>query len=670
MGLLAAGTPLPWCEARNLQERIRTEGIEQLLQVFKAAAKRENDPLLWGDELEYMMIELDSNQQNAMVDVIHDKILTDLNTTDKNYLCQENEIEFHPEYGRFMIEATPESPYHMLKFNDTFIEDNMKRRRIVADTLLSEYNQPENGKKYVVLALTSFPRLGSDQSINIQHPWNHKNSASRSIFLPDEVINRHVRFPTLTANIRERRGEKVCINIPMYKDLNTPDHDTTVYERNWFIPEDMESLKASKPGHIYLDAMGFGMGSSCLQTTYQAPNVEMARFLYDSLINFAPIMLAISAAAPAFKGWLADQDVRWNVISGSVDCRTPFERDVEPLLPKYNHDGVGGIADEKAKRQLQKIPKSRYSVVDLYLGGHNKFFNRNYNDTNVPINEKILKRLLENNVAPLDYDLAKHFAHLFIRDSVSIFEESINQDRETSTNHFENIQSTNWQTIRFKPPTQKAIPSEKNVPGWRVEFRPLDIQLTEFENAAYSIFIYLVVETVLSSYNTLNPYLNMSRVWNNMDIAHKRDSVLNDKFHWKNDFQSETASTDLYSINEIFHNKNNGIFETFINKALINKNWIVKSWTELKDSTTHKRYYYYLKLISDRASGKIPTTAHFLRDFITTHKAYKQDSRVSKSINYDLVLLCDRITNLDNSNGDLSNFFGDEIAAFLLKNQI
>lgn len=670
MGLLAAGTPLPWCEARNLQERIRTEGIEQLLQVFKAAAKRENDPLLWGDELEYMMIELDSKQNNAMVDVMHDKILTDLNTTDKNYLCQENEVEFHPEYGRFMLEATPESPYHMLKFNDTFIEDNMKRRRIVADSLLSKYNQPETGKKFVVLALTSFPRLGSDQSINIQHPWNHKNSASRSIFLPDEVINRHVRFPTLTANIRERRGEKVCINIPMYKDVNTPDHDTTVYERNWFIPEDMESLKASKPGHIYLDAMGFGMGSSCLQMTYQAPNVELARFLYDSLINFAPIMLALSAAAPAFKGWLADQDVRWNVISGSVDCRTPFERDVEPLLPKYNHDGVGGIVDETAKKQLQKIPKSRYSVVDLYLGGHNKFFNRNYNDTNVPINEKVLKRLLENNVAPLDYDLAKHFAHLFIRDSVSIFEESINQDRETSTNHFENIQSTNWQTIRFKPPTQKAIPSEKNVPGWRVEFRPLDVQLTEFENAAYSIFIYLVVETVLSSYNTLNPYLNMSKVWNNMDIAHKRDSILNEKFHWKNDFQSENASTDLYSINEIFHNKSNGILETFINKALMQKKWIVKSWTELKDSTTHKRYYYYLKLISDRASGKLPTTAHFLRDFITTHKDYKQDSRVSKVINYDLVLLCDRITNLDNSNSDVSNFFGDEIATFLLNNQL
>lgn len=666
MGLLVVGTPLPWYEARNYSDYIRNEGIEQLLQVFKFSSKRDNDPLLWGDELEYMMIELDPLNKNAMVDVRHDNILTQLNTTLK-YLCQKFDVEFHPEYGRYMLEATPMSPYNGLKFDQNFVETNMRSRRLIANDLLSKYNK--GNEKFVTLSLTSFPRLGSPHFINISNPWNHKNSASRSLFLPDEVINRHVRFPTLTSNIRERRGEKVSINIPMFKDLNTPDHDTTIYKRNWFIPEDLESFHASKPGHIYLDAMGFGMGSSCLQMTYQAPNIERARFLYDSLINFAPIMLCLSAAAPAFKGWLADQDVRWNVISGAVDCRTPYERNVDPVLPKYNPDGKGGLSDT-AKHSLQRIPKSRYSAVDLYLGGHNKFFNRFYNDTNVPINDKILKRLLENNIAPLDYDLAKHFAHLFIRDPVSIFEESIVQDRETSTNHFENIQSTNWQTLRFKPPTQKAIPSNKNVPGWRVEFRPLEVQLTEFENAAHAIFIYFIVESILASYDKLNPYLNMSKVWENMDIAHKRDSVVNEKFHWKVRFDSDDGETSLFTINEIFHNKINGIFEVFINPILKEKKWVQSSWEELKHSETHNRFYYYLKLISDRASGKLPTTAHFFRDFVTSHSDYKHDSRVTELINYDLILLAQRITNLDDSKGELTKFFGDEIAEFLIENPI
>jgi len=43
--------------------------------------------------------------------------------------------------------------------------------------------------------------------------------------------------------------------------------------------------------HIYLDAMGFGMGCCCLQLTFQACNVEDARRLYDALIPLGPIMV-------------------------------------------------------------------------------------------------------------------------------------------------------------------------------------------------------------------------------------------------------------------------------------------------------------------------------------------------------------------------------------------
>ena len=37
--------------------------------------------------------------------------------------------------------------------------------------------------------------------------------------------------------------------------------------------------------------------------------------------------------------------------------------------------------------------------------------------------------------------------------------------------HFENLQSTNWNSLRFKPPPTL----ETNDIGWRVEFRPMDI---------------------------------------------------------------------------------------------------------------------------------------------------------------------------------------------------
>lgn len=43
--------------------------------------------------------------------------------------------------------------------------------------------------------------------------------------------------------------------------------------------------------HIYMDAMGFGMGCSCLQLTFQACNVAEARRLYDALVPVAPLMV-------------------------------------------------------------------------------------------------------------------------------------------------------------------------------------------------------------------------------------------------------------------------------------------------------------------------------------------------------------------------------------------
>ena len=36
-------------------------------------------------------------------------------------------------------------------------------------------------------------------------------------------------------------------------------------------------------------------------------------------------MLALTAATPIYKGFLANTDVRWNQISRAVDCRTPEE---------------------------------------------------------------------------------------------------------------------------------------------------------------------------------------------------------------------------------------------------------------------------------------------------------------------------------------------------------
>ena len=52
------------------------------------------------------------------------------------------------------------------------------------------------------------------------------------------------------------------------------------------------------------------------------------------------VQLALSAASPIYRGFLADTDCRWNVIASSVDDRTREERGIDvgltlfPTLPE------------------------------------------------------------------------------------------------------------------------------------------------------------------------------------------------------------------------------------------------------------------------------------------------------------------------------------------------
>jgi glutamate--cysteine ligase catalytic subunit len=176
------------------------------------------------------------------------------------------------------------------------------------------------------ITLTTFPRLGSPDCTVPSFPAS--GPKLRSQFVPDEIANPHIRFPTLAANIRWRRGRKVEVNVPVYKDKNTPwpwKDPTVNYDlHNW--PEDDDVRNgAAKDNYIHMDAMAFGMGSCCLQITFQAKNIEEGRKMYDQLTPLGPILLALTAATPIYKGFLADTDVRWNQISRAVDDRTPEE---------------------------------------------------------------------------------------------------------------------------------------------------------------------------------------------------------------------------------------------------------------------------------------------------------------------------------------------------------
>ncbi|KAL1618524.1 glutamate--cysteine ligase [Diplodia seriata] len=653
MGLLALGTPLDWPDAKKVAGKVREWGIEQLLATWRRAKGKERDAMLWGDEIEYLVVAYDDENRKAKLSLRQADILAAL-ASDEKLLeegggvpdMQQVEVKsvsqlkgdtapvFHPEFGRFMLETTPGKPWG-IGFKDLLdVEPNMKRRRVIAKEHMDPAEAP--------ITMTTFPRLGLGDYITPYYPPS--GPKLRSQYVPDEIANPHIRFPTLAANIRARRGRKVEINVPVFKDERTPwpFHDPTVnYDmHNW--PEDDDVRNgAAKENHIYMDAMAFGMGSCCLQITFQAKNIEEGRKMYDQLSPLGPILLALTAATPIYKGFVADTDVRWNQISRAVDCRTAEELGEKPL-----------------KNDRWRIPKSRYASNSTYIAQDSRL-RKEYLDPELVIDPALKQRLVDGGMDDL---LATHFAHLFIRDPIVVFNEDLQELDLDKVDHFENLQSTNWQHMRFKPP-----PHGSDI-GWRVEFRPMEIQLTDFENAAFSIFIVLITRAILSY--DLNFYIPIAKVTENMETAHARDSVNSRKFWFRNDpFSPHPATVNgskrgsgtaspavdsgastpplgpveseysLMTVAEII----NGQPTTNGFPGLIP---IVESYLDSMnvDVETRCELARYLDLIRRRADGTLWTAAKWIRQFVAEHPKYEKDSVVSEDIQYDLVKAIEEIT--------------------------
>ena len=173
----------------------------------------------------------------------------------------------------------------------------------------------------------------------------------------------------------------------------------------------------------------------------------------------------------------------------------------------------------------RRVPKSRFASNSTYILEDSQL-QEEYLDPNLLIDREVKKQLVEGG---MDERLATHFAHLYIRDPLIIYAKDVETFNLESTAQFELIQSTVWQTVRFKPPPSMI----SDVIGWRVEFRPMEVQMTDFENAAFAVFMVLLSQAIL--HLDLNFYIPIAKVDENMERAHARDAVLHGRFHFRKD---------------------------------------------------------------------------------------------------------------------------------------
>lgn len=185
----------------------------------------------------------------------------------------------------------------------------------------------------------------------------------------------------------------------------------------------------------------------------------------------------------------------------------------------------------------------------------------------------------------------------------------------------------------------------------------MEIQVTDLENAAFSVFIVLITRAILSF--DLNFYIPIAKVSENMETAHARDAVLEKKFYFrKNPFTSRatrpnsrnghTPNTgspisrpaspfgpvedeyELMSVDDIINGSEDGFpgLIPLVESYLDSVNVDVDTLCELAT---------YLNLIKNRANGTLWTAAKWIREYVREHPEYKGDSVVGDGINHDLI---------------------------------
>ncbi|KAJ5216704.1 Glutamate-cysteine ligase catalytic subunit [Penicillium citrinum] len=359
-------------------------------------------------------------------------------------------------------------------------------------------------------------------------------------------------------------------------------------------------LGEKRENHICLDQQNIGRGSCSIQTTFQTANEAEARWLHDQFIPLGPCLLALTAATPIWKGIMVDTDSRWQRYGDLVDDRDSNERDCLPP-GLYNPESL--------------------KPMDLSL-----------------------KKYLVN--GGMDHFLADHFASILSRDPLILTEAETKNMTPTETHLFESLYGYVWNHVRFKPPISE------NGPGWRVEFRPMEAQLTDFDNAAFAIFSFLLSRAIVCFH--LNFYIPIDLVNESGKSCQKRDAVVEERFwfrrrNWlsKPDCMDHKRSYYLQSkCQEMTGGQMYGLMSA---NEIINGEetidgfpgllFFVHCYLDHVNVSEHERNTIEpcLSLIRDRARGISPTPASWMRNFVRNHEDYCKDSHVSEKVCYDMM---------------------------------
>jgi glutamate--cysteine ligase catalytic subunit len=193
--------------------------------------------------------------------------------------------------------------------------------------------------------------------------------------------------------------------------------------------------------------------------------------------------------------------------------------------------------------------------------------------------------------------------------------------------------------VRLKVPD-----ADEESMGWRVEFRPMEVQLTDFANAAFLVFLALLRQVLGSWGEGLDLWMPMSMVRENMVRAQRRDAVTEERFWFPgNAFRRDGSHQLNGTAGHSPHSEPVLMTIREIVNGSADHNWpgllplVEQYFTEKGQQDWLPQLDHYLSFIRRRATGEARTPARWMRDVVRSHKAYRHDSVVSPEICYDLM---------------------------------
>jgi len=404
------GEVLYWTEIKKNLDSIRAKQVDQLLKIYNKHKDIKDDPFKWGDEMEFSLVKFDHENKKCYLLLKAEeffKHIDQLKAEGKD-ADELEQCEFHNEFTSYIIETIPGAPVDGDVNSFSKIQQNSRLRRQVIQKFL--------GKDEYIVSLTSFPRLGCHNFTYPHHNAEDFNKQYTSLFYSNKIIMEEALFLSATYNKIDRVGSMPVINVPIYRDIKTPAP---------FI-EERPNKVLSEPDQIFMDHDGFAMGCCCIQVTFQGASLEDACHLYDQLSPIAPLVLALSASSPIWRGYLADIDCRWNVLKQAFDDRTREEKGEVPL-----------------ENDRYVLKNGRFDTTDVYLSKEGA----KYNDFEYDRDSKVYEKLVNEN---MDSSLAGHFANVFTRDPMLIYKEDAlgNDDDESNTGAFDFFNCSNWRLVR------------------------------------------------------------------------------------------------------------------------------------------------------------------------------------------------------------------------------